>query len=137
MTACLHYFGRLPLPTIKKKESTNMKQILIIRLVFISKIGISQIKELNLTSTRQLDLSVAGEKEFNDNLEACKKIWDKMSNGVKYDDLSQQEKDALSKVDEPMEDYWSIIGGCCSWYCGGDSKEFAASSYLKSQGENN
>ncbi|MBN1188090.1 MAG: hypothetical protein JXB49_37795 [Bacteroidales bacterium] len=114
-----------------------MKQILIIGLILLSQIGFSQIKEMNPTSTRILDLSVAGEKEFNDNLEACKKIWDKMSNGVKYDDLSQQEKDALSKVDETMEDYWDIIGGGCSWYCGGGPKEVAASSYLKSQGENN
>ncbi len=114
-----------------------MKQILIMGLIFISQLGFSQIKELNPTSTRLLDLSVAGEKEFNENLEACKKIWDKMSNGVKYDDLSQQEKDALSKVDETMEDYWDIIGGGCSWYCGGGPKEVTASSYLKSQGENN
>ena len=114
-----------------------MKQIFIIGLIFISQIGFSQIKELYPTSTKQLDLSVAGEKVFNDNLETCKKIWDKMSNGVKYDDLSQQEKDALSKVDETMEDYWDIIGGGCSWYCGGGPKEVTASSYLKSQGENN
>ena len=31
-------------------------------------------------------------------------------------------KDALSKVDETMEDYWDIIGGGCSWYCGGGPK---------------
>ncbi len=114
-----------------------MKQMLIIGLILITQIGFSQIKEMNPTSTRQLDLSVEGEKEFNDNLEDCKKIWDKMSNGVKYDDLSQQEKDLLSKVDETMEDYWDIIGGDCSWYCGGGPKEVRSSSYLKSQAENN
>lgn len=114
-----------------------MKQILIAGLILISQIGFSQIKEMNPTSSRQLDLSVAGEKEFNDNLEACQKIWHKMSNGVKYDNLSQQEKDALSKVDETMEDYWDIIGGGCSWYCGGGPKAVTASSYLKSQGANN
>lgn len=114
-----------------------MKQMLIIGLILITQIGFSQIKEMNPTSTRQLDLSVEGEKEFNDNLEDCKKIWDKMSNGVKYDDLSQQEKDLLSKVDETMEDYWDIIGGDCSWYCGGAPKEVRSSSYLKSQAENN
>lgn len=114
-----------------------MKQILITGLILISQIGFSQTREMDPTSTKQLDLSVAGEKEFNDNLEACIKIWDKMSKGVKYDDLSQQEKDALSKVDETMEDYWDILGAGCSWYCGGGSKEVTASSYLKSQGENN
>jgi len=114
-----------------------MKQILIIGLIFISQLGFSQIKELNPTSTKLLDFSPEGEKEFNNNLEACEKIWVKMSNGVKYDDLSQQEKDALSEVDETMESYWDIIGGGCSWYCAGGPKEITSSSYLKSQGENN
>ncbi len=114
-----------------------MKQIFIIGLVFISQFGFSQIREMNPTSTRILNLSISGEKKFKDNIEACKKIQDKMSNGVKYDDLSQQEKDALSKVDETMEDYWDIIGAGCSWYCGGGPKEVTASSYLKSQGDNN
>lgn len=101
-----------------------MKHYLIIGLILISQIRFSQIKEMNPTSTRLLDLSVAGEKEFSDNLESCKKIWDKMSNGAKYNDLSLREKDALSKVDETMEDYWDIIGGGCSWYCGGGQKKF-------------
>lgn len=114
-----------------------MKHYLIIVLILISQVGFSQIKEMNPTSTRLLDLSDKGEKAFNDNLEVCKKIWDKMSNGTKYDDLTQVEKDALSKVDETMEDYWDIIGGGCSWYCGGGPKEITASSYLKSQGTNN
>lgn len=114
-----------------------MKQVLIAGLILISQVGFSQVKELNPTSTSELDLSVAGEKEFNDNLEVCKIIWAKMSDGVKYDNLSQQEKDALSKVDETMEDYWDILGGGCSWYCGGGPKEVSGSSYLKSNGVGN
>ena len=111
-----------------------MKHYLLIGLIFLSQIGFSQIKEMNPTSTSLLDLSIEGEKSFNDNLEACKKNWDKMSNGIKYENLNQTEKDALSKVDETMEDYWDIIGGGCSWYCGGGPKTVTASSYLKSQG---
>lgn len=114
-----------------------MKQILLAGLILTLQVGFSQIRDMSPTSTIHLDLSIAGEKEFNDNLEACKKIWDKMSNGVEYDDLSQQEKEALSKVDETIEGYWDIIGGGCSWYCGGGPKDVTASSYLKSQGENN
>ncbi|MDD2477206.1 MAG: Hint domain-containing homing endonuclease [Dysgonamonadaceae bacterium] len=113
-----------------------MKHFLIIGLLLISQLGFSQIKEINPTSTRLLDLSTSGEKEFNDNLKTYEKIKDKMSNGVEFDDLSQQEKDAYSKVDETMEDYWDIIGNGCSWYCGGGAKEVTASSYLKSQGAN-
>jgi hypothetical protein len=111
-----------------------MKNYLIIGLILISHVGFSQIKEMNPTSTGLLDLSIEGEKAFNVNLEACKKIWDKMSKGLKFEDLSKAEKEALSKVDETLEDYWDIIGGGCSWYCAGGPKAVTASSYLESQG---
>lgn len=114
-----------------------MKQILIIGLILISQFGFSQIKEMNPSSTRLLDLSVQGEKDFEKNQEAGMIVMQKMSDGNKFDDLTKEEKDALSKVDETMESYWDIIGGGCSWYCGGGPKEVSASSYLKSQGENN
>lgn len=114
-----------------------MKQILITGLILISQIGFAQIKEMNPTSTRLLDLSVQGEKEFEKNQEVGMKVMEKMGNGTKYEELSQEDKDALSKVDETMESYWEIIGGGCSWYCGGGPKEVTASSYLKSQGANN
>lgn len=114
-----------------------MKQILITGLILISQIGFSQIKDMNPTSTRLLDLSVQGEKEFDKNQEVGMKVMEKLGNGIKYEDLSQEDKDALSKVDETMESYWEIIGGGCSWYCGGGPKEVSASSSLKSQGENN
>ena len=109
-----------------------MKQILIAGLILISQIGFSQIKEMNPTSTRLLDLSVQGEMEFNRNQEAGMNVMEKLGNGTKYEDLSQEDKDALSKVDETMESYWEIIGGGCSWYCGGGPKEVTASSYLQS-----
>lgn len=124
------------LPNIKK-YITNMKQILIIGLILISQVGFSQIKEMTPTSIHLLDLSVQGENEFKKNQEAGMKVMEKLGNRTKYEDLSQEDKDALSKVDETMESYWDIIGGGCSWYCGGGSKEVTASSYLKSEGENN
>ncbi len=113
-----------------------MKHIFIIGLIFISQFGFSQIKEINPTSTRILNLSIAGEKKFKENRESCKKIWAKKSNGVKYDDLSPKEKEALSNFDDTKANYWDIIGDACSWYCGGGPKEITASSYLKSQGDN-
>jgi hypothetical protein len=111
-----------------------MKHYLIIGLILISQIGFSQIRELNPTTVKHLDLSVEGEKSFNEIQDLFKKISDKMSKGVKYGDLTQSEKDVLSKIDETQEDYWDIIGGGCSWYCGGGPKEVTASSFLKSQG---
>ena len=114
-----------------------MKQILITGLIFISQIGFSQIKEMNPSSTQLLDFSVQGEIEFNKNQEDGMKVMEKLGDGIKYEDLSQLDKDAISKVDETMESYWDIIGGGCSWYCGGGPKEVTASSFLKSQGEIN
>lgn len=114
-----------------------MKQILITGLICISQIGFSQIKEMNPSSTQLLDFSVQGEIEFNKNQEDGMKVMKKLGDGIKYEDLSQLDKDAISKVDETMESYWDIIGGGCSWYCGGGPKEVTASSFLKSQGEIN
>ncbi|MDH5609390.1 MAG: hypothetical protein OEY56_07920, partial [Cyclobacteriaceae bacterium] len=113
-----------------------MKQIIILGLILTSQLGFSQIKEMNPTSTRLLVLSARGEIEFDKNQEIGIKVMEKLGNGTKYEDLTQEEKDALSTVDETMETYWDIIGGGCSWYCGGGPKEVTASSYLQSQGEN-
>lgn len=113
-----------------------MKQILVLGLVLISQLGFSQIKEVNPTSTRLLDLNAADEKEFNKNYEACDIIWEKMTNGLKEEDLTQQQKNILSKCDETMAGYWNILEEGCNWYCGGGPKEVTASSHLKSQGNN-
>lgn len=113
-----------------------MKNTFILGLILLSQIGFSQVKEMNPSSTMLIDLSAAGEKEFNKNYEACDKVWEKMANGLSEEDLTQQDKDILSKCDETMDSYWSILEGGCSWYCGGGPREVTASSYLKSQGKN-
>lgn len=87
-----------------------MKQLIILGLIFISHIGFSQLRETSPASSGSLDLSAEGEKAFKANLAACQAIWDKMARGTEYDDLSKQEQEALTKVDETMEDYWDIIG---------------------------
>jgi len=111
-----------------------MGKYLILIFIFISQTLVCQI-ELNPNSITELKLSLEGEKAFNDNVEKCLKIYDRMDKeGLKFDDLSQIEQDALSNFDETEESYWGIGGGC-SWYCGGGPKEVTASSYLKSQGE--
>src|SRR5690554_6699786 len=113
-----------------------MKQVFILGLILVSQIGFSQLKEMNPSSTKLIDLSAAGEKEFNTNFDACVKVWDKMTDGLREEDLTQQDKDILSKCDESMDSYWSILGGGCNWYCGGGPREVTASSYLGSQGKN-
>ncbi|TSE06112.1 NADase-type glycan-binding domain-containing protein [Aquimarina algiphila] len=81
-----------------------------------------------------LDLNPADEKEFNRNKKACEEIWERMSNGLKEEDLTAAEKVELEMVDETMASYWDIEGQGCSWYCGGGPTTETASSTLPSQG---
>ena len=112
-----------------------MRNILTLFLLSLTTVAVAQLKELAPSSISQIDLNAAGEKEFNDNWVAAEKIWERMSNGLKYKELSKEEKETLGKIDETQEGYWEIIGGGCSWYCGGGPIEVAASSYLMSQGQ--
>jgi hypothetical protein len=93
-------------------------------------------KELYPASIKILDLSTEKEKLFNENYKEFQLISDKMTKGVKYEALSKSEKEILSKVDETVADYWDIMGGGCSWYCGGGPDEVTASSMLGAQGNN-
>jgi hypothetical protein len=57
----------------------------------------------------------------------------------KTTELSASEKaelDSLIEIDPTKEDQWDIIGGGCSWYCGGGNYAVKGSSYLKAQGNN-
>lgn len=92
------------------------------------------IKEMNPSATKLLDLSIQGEKDFDQNQQAGIAVMDKMANGVKQEDLTQTEKNILSTVDETIDSYWDIVGDGCNWYCGGGPKKVSASSYLKSKG---
>lgn len=114
-----------------------MKQIIIAGLILISQIGFSQIKEVNPTSINYLDLSLDGEKEFNESSLQYHQVLRKLDSGIKLEDLNESEKKVLETFDETMENYWDILGSGCSWYCGGGSKEVTSSSYLESQGTNN
>lgn len=93
-----------------------------------------EIKNLNPSYVHILDFSDKAKAEwaFRDTLlsqlSSGKKDWDKMTSA---------EQALLEKYSEVYEDIWDIVGGGCSWYCGGGPEEVTASSYLKSQGANN
>ena len=82
----------------------------------------------------ELDFSKEAKKEWAlrdtllSHLSSGKKDWDKMTS---------KEKSILEKYGEVYENIWDIVGGGCSWYCGGGTKDVTASSFLKSQGKNN
>lgn len=99
---------------------------------------VQEIKVLTPTRIEVLDLNTTDEKEFNRNRKACEAIWERMSKGLKKEDLTQEEKAELDKmVDETMTNYWDIEGQGCSWYCGGGPFKETASSYLADQGNIN
>lgn len=93
-----------------------------------------EILNLNPSYVHLLDFSDRAKAEWTlrdtllSQLSTRKKDWDK---------LTSEEEALLEKYDEVFEDIWDILGGGCSWYCGGGSKEVTASSYLKSQSSNN
>ncbi|MDO4789946.1 MAG: hypothetical protein Q3998_03160 [Porphyromonas sp.] len=116
-----------------------MKRIyLLLALLLFVQATPPKVKELNPTSVQVLDLSLEKAKEYTKNREKARAIQDKLSDKVRYDDLSRMEKNILNSYDEmASEDYWDILGGGCSWYCGGGPKSVKASSTLKSQGKIN
>jgi len=93
-----------------------------------------EIKNLNPSYVHVLDFSDEAKAEWTlrdtllSQLSSGKKDWDKMTS---------EEQALLEKYGEVYEDIWDIVGGGCSWYCGGGPEEVTASSYLKSQASNN
>jgi hypothetical protein len=94
------------------------------------------VKELKPTKVFALALDAEGEAKFNKDRALFNKVVEKMDKGVKENQLTAEEKRVYSETDDPMGSYWDILGGGCSWYCGGGPDEVKASSSLKAQGTN-
>ena len=56
--------------------------------------------------------------------------------GRSWKEATALEKEVLKYCDEDREDDWDVIGGGCSWYCGGVVRSITASSSLLNQGSN-
>jgi hypothetical protein len=113
-------------------------KLLSILLVIVPGFSIAQhpIKEFKPSDLWPLDLSAEGAEKFKSDQELYYKISRKLSQGVKRENLSEDERKILDETDETVEDYWEILGAGCSWYCGGGPSEVTASSSLKPQGTN-
>jgi hypothetical protein len=96
----------------------------------------NSIKEIKPSEIQPLNLSNEAAARFEKDREVFVTISNKLNDGAKVQDLSADERRVWNETDETMEDYWDIIGGGCSWYCGGGPKEVTASSELQSQGAN-
>ena len=113
-----------------------MKTLLSLLILTFSLTGYSQ-KPLQLfPTTIELTLNEADAQAFQQNVKKHDAILQKLKEGVKLADLTKAEQELWENYDETMENYWDIIGGGCSWYCGGGPKRVTASSYLSTQASN-
>ncbi len=94
------------------------------------------VKTLEPVRVDNLNLSIEGEQQFNENQKLIQQIAAKLERGVNLKDLPPDQQKIYSEWDETTEDYWDILGGGCSWYCGAICNNVSASSTLKSQGDN-
>lgn len=113
-------------------------RILTIILIFVHAFVNAQnaIKEIKPSEIQPLNLSNEEAARFEADWKKYVAVYEKLDAGAKVEDLSDDERRIWNETDETTEDYWDIIGGGCSWYCGGGPKEVTASSELKSQGDN-
>ncbi len=115
-----------------------MKQFSVFAFIFLSIPAFSQeFQVLNPVEVRLLDISSEGAKKLEEDIKTFSLICEKLANGVKEKQLSEQERDLYQNFNETQENYWDIIGDGCSWYCSGGPKEVTGSSFLKSQGKVN
>ncbi|MEP4531488.1 MAG: hypothetical protein ABJ004_00270 [Cyclobacteriaceae bacterium] len=117
-------------------------QLLIVAFFLLtSELFAQKIPQLEPTSVgRTLDFSEDFVSRFNspEAFEECEKVYNKMNaDGRTWEQLTESELEIMKYCDEIKEDVWDIVGGGCSWYCGGGPKSVTASSYLTSQGTNN
>ncbi len=118
-----------------------MKQLCAIALVLMATELVGQdipVFEPN-TVGPTLDFSEDFISKFNspEAFEECERVYQKMrADGRNWKQLTAAELEIVKYCDEVKEDVWDIVGGACSWYCGGGPKLITASSYLKGQGTN-
>jgi hypothetical protein len=119
-------------------NSSLMRLAAFSLLLFVCQSIVAQqpVKELYPIEIQTLDLSPEGDAQFKKDRELYNKISEKLNRGIKIEQLTENEKRVLNETNETMEDYWDIIGGGCSWYCGGGPQSVIASSELKAQGSN-
>ncbi len=102
--------------------------LFVFSLFFIGSVFGQKVPEMTPTIGELVDLSKEKEQAFNAHQATCTELWEKVSKQVK---LTKEESLILENCSETEEDFWNIIGGGCSWYCGGGEDTNTASSYLK------
>ena len=92
-----------------------------------------EIQNLQPSEIKPLDFSENAKAKWAKRDLLMEEIYD----GKKeWNNLSKEDKEIMMEYGEVFEDIWDIVGGGCSWYCGGNIGDITASSFLKSQGTN-
>ncbi len=114
-------------------KTNLLKCLIMLSLAIVTGITTAQqLKELDPTSIVPIDDSPETLAKWKKRDAALQKTFD----GVKYDDLTQEERGLLDELGgETVGDRWTLVGEGCSWYCGGGPQKITGSSFLKSNGE--
>ena len=106
---------------------------LLLSLFLMNQIEAQTVLNLKPSSIKSLDFS----QKTKDKWSERDKLLENLNNGILgYDQLNSEQQAMLEEMDETKESMWDIVGGGCSWYCGGGPYKVTASSQLKSQGNN-
>ncbi|WP_421894535.1 NADase-type glycan-binding domain-containing protein [Marinoscillum sp.] len=111
-----------------------MKTLLtILLLLVLTRVNAQDVPTLQPTIGKMLDFGPAVEQEWA----LRDKAMTDLSQGTRsWDELTSKEQSIFEKYDEVYENMWDIVGGGCSWYCGGGQDTQTASSELPTQGAN-
>ncbi len=102
-------------------------------ILLIVEVHSQELKSLQPSEIRRLDFSDNAKAKWAKRDLLMEEIYD----GKKeWNTLSEEDKEIMMEYGEVFEDIWDVVGGGCSWYCGGNIGNITASSYLKSQGTN-
>lgn len=112
-----------------------MKTLFVILTLSLSLNVFSQNGRYLSPTTYKLNFNEADEKTFNDNMKRSKSLMKKLGKKMSFDDLSEADQKLLRNFGETVTNYWNILDGGCSWYCGGGPEKVTASSFLAPQGK--
>lgn len=107
--------------------------LIIITLSFAYFLNAQDVPTLKPRIGKILDFGPTVQKEWT----LRGKAMNDLSQGNRtWNELTPEEQATFEKYGEVYENMWHIVGGGCSWYCGGGQDTQTASSELSAQGTN-
>lgn len=113
-----------------------MRRLLLIGQICIALSSLTSQFTFAQDNLKRLDPKIGQVPDLSDSLQYIYDMRHKL--GKNLNSMTESEKEEYwkwtLKTDETKSDPFDIIGGACSWYCGGTSYKQTASSTLKSSG---